>query len=189
MQPALESNPPMPNSTGVTPAAREPRWFWPLVLSAAFALRLGAVAFLVGLETPPKPGSDEQEYDIYAWNVAQGRGYRGPSVDVSDQDHLTAYRPPTTPLVYAGLYWLFGHRYTPLYIFNALLGAATIWLVYDIALRSFDRRAARWAAVLYAFYPLTIFYTLSINSEIHACFLVCLLVGFALRVQGPRGVV
>src|SRR4051794_38434560 len=113
------------------------RWGWAGLLGLAFAVRLAAVALVSGLETPPPPGSDQQEYDTYAWNVAQGRGYRGPSTDVPDQDHLTAYRPPTTTLCYAALYRLFGHRYTPLHLFNSLLGMATVWLVYLIAARCF----------------------------------------------------
>jgi hypothetical protein len=34
-----------------------------------------AVAIHFGLNAPPEPGSDAAEYDSYAWNMAQGRGF------------------------------------------------------------------------------------------------------------------
>src|SRR4051794_29141972 len=86
------------------------RWEVPLLVAPGVCLRVG-LAIALGIDAPPAPGSDPQEYDTYAWNVAQGRGYRGMSPDVADQDHTTAYRPPGTSLVWAGLYQAFGHRY------------------------------------------------------------------------------
>ena len=70
------------------------------VLCLAFVARL-ALGIWLGLNDPPSAGSDEVEFDIYAWNVAQGRGYRGPSPDVTDRDHLTAYRVPAPSLMWA----------------------------------------------------------------------------------------
>src|SRR4051794_11023179 len=86
------------------------RWLLLVLVCLGFLPRLG-LAIVLGINDSPEPGSDPQEYDTYAWNVAQGRGYRGMSPDVKDQDHLTAYRPPGPSLVWAGLYYVFGHRY------------------------------------------------------------------------------
>ena len=76
----------------------------------ALGLRLGLATYR-GLDAPPEPGSDQQEYDTYAWNLAEGRGFRGMSPDVRDQDHLTAYRVPGTSLLWAGIYSLVGQSY------------------------------------------------------------------------------
>ena len=113
--------------------------------AVSFLVRLGAVAATVGLSTPPAPGSDEVEYDMYAWNVAQGRGYRGPSPDVEDVDHITAYRAPGPSLYYAAIYRAVGHRYPAAHVCNALLGALTVLLVFGIARRCFGTKAA-WTA-------------------------------------------
>lgn len=88
------------------------RIWWQLVVLVLLGagLRVG-LAIGLGLDKPPAFGSDQYEYDNYAWNVAQGRGYRGISPDVTDLDHLTAYRPPGTSLTWAALYRIFGHRY------------------------------------------------------------------------------
>src|SRR5947209_319419 len=94
-----------------------PRAWLALFVSVGLLLRLG-LAIKLGLNEPPKPGSDALEMDTYAWNLAQGRGYRGLSPDVTDQDHLTAYRVPGTSVSWAVLYRLFGHRYDVVRIFH-----------------------------------------------------------------------
>ena len=43
-----------------------------------FVLRL-ALALHFGINVWRRSGSDAAEYDTYAWNIAQGRGYRGMS--------------------------------------------------------------------------------------------------------------
>ena len=100
-----------------------------LLFAVALALRIAAAAAL-GLATPPEPGSDPHEYDVYAWNLVEGRGYRGLSPDVSNQDHLTAYRPPFPSILWAGLYGLFGHRYEVVRLANCTLGAASVLLLF-----------------------------------------------------------
>src|SRR5262249_43426595 len=110
-------------------------------------------------------GSDEVEFDIYAWNVAQGRGYRGPSPDVTDQDHLTAYRVPAPSLMWAGLYLLFGHRYDVVRVTHMMIGSLACLLVYGIGRRCFDERVGMLAAAAYAVYPTGLFYSTQLLSE------------------------
>jgi len=140
--------------------------YWLLVglTLLGFAARL-AVAFFLGISEPPRQGSDSEEYDTYAWNVVQGRGYRGMSPDVTDQDHLTAYRPPGTSLIWAGLFSVFGHRYDVIRILNCLLGAATIPLVHAIALRCFGTSVAMISAAVYTVWPLALFFSSTLMSE------------------------
>src|SRR5579871_1140626 len=151
-------------------------WFLAIVLILALGIRLFATAHFTGFQTPPYRGSDDAEYDTYAWNLAQGHGYRGPSPDVKDPNHLTAYRAPVPSLFYAGIYRVFGHNYAAARLGNCLLSVLTVLLVYLITLRCFDRRAARLAAVMAAFYPMSLFFSQSLYSEATAAFLVCLFV-------------
>src|SRR4051812_33082431 len=80
-----------------------------LVLLVGLGLRLG-YGLAVGLNTPPKPGSDQREYEIAALNLLAGEGYRGISWG-NPQEHLTAYRPPMLSASWALLFGAFGHRY------------------------------------------------------------------------------
>jgi 4-amino-4-deoxy-L-arabinose transferase-like glycosyltransferase len=164
------------------------RWFLVALMAVTFGLHLTAIAVLTGLDTRPTPGSDPSEYDAYAWNVAQGRGYRGLSIDVTDRDHLTAYRPPTAPLYYAAIYAVFGHSYVAANVCNSVLAALTPLLVYGIARRCFGRKAALLAAAVYAFYPIAIYLNLTLISETQASFLVLLFVWCCLPIKGSRGV-
>lgn len=165
-----------------------PNWWLAGLLIAAFSIRMIAVMTVTGITTPPKGGSDEQEYDVIAWNVVQGNGYRGLSPDVSDRNHVTAYRTPTTPLFYAGLYALFGHSYIPIHVSNATFAALTVWLVYSLTCHFAGVRAGLVAAALYALYPAGIYYNLTILSEIHGAFLTALFAWCCLGIKEESGV-
>jgi 4-amino-4-deoxy-L-arabinose transferase-like glycosyltransferase len=144
--------------------ASRTRWLLLALVALGFVLRLG-LAIKVGINEAPAPGSDEQEYDTYAWNVAQGRGYRGMSADVTDRDHLTAFRPPGTSLAWAGLYRVFGHRYDVVRITHCLAGAASILLVYLIGRRCFDDTVGVLSASAYTVWPLALYYSAQLLSE------------------------
>ena len=135
-----------------------------LMLGIGFCLRL-AVAVHDGLNSSPRPGSDSAEYDTYAWNLAQGNGYRGNSPDVSEPDHLTAYRMPGTSLLWAGLYRLAGHRYDVVRIVGCVLGSLTILLVFGIGRRAFSDRVGWLAAAGYTIWPTSLLYSSQLESE------------------------
>ncbi|WP_165066876.1 ArnT family glycosyltransferase [Paludisphaera rhizosphaerae] len=128
------------------------------------ALRVGLAASL-GLSAAPEPGTDQQEYDTYAWSVAQGRGYRGMSADVADRDHLTAFRPPGTSLAWAAIYGVVGHRYDAVRLLHCLASALTILLVYDIGRRVFSPSVGLLAAAGYAIYPTALLFSTQLLSE------------------------
>ena len=182
------------NSSELAVPLTEPkRTYWMLLalVGLGFALRLG-LGIATGLNAAPEPSSDSLEYDTYAWNVAQGRGYRGMSPDVADQDHLTAYRPPGISIVWAGLYWVFGHRYDVVRITHCLIASATILLVYSIGRRCFNDTVGLLAAAGYAVYPSAILLASQLLSEPLGTFwflwfiLACL--QFAERPSWSRGV-
>lgn len=136
---------------------------------AALLLRLG-LAVKTGLNAPPpKLGSDQDEYDTYAWNLAQGKGYRGPSPGFG-RDNLTAYRVPGTSLIWAGLYRIFGHRYGAVRLFQCLMGALTVLIIYDTGKRAFSERIGLAASAIYSVWPMAIFYSAQLLSETLATF-------------------
>jgi 4-amino-4-deoxy-L-arabinose transferase-like glycosyltransferase len=150
-----------------------------------FAARI-ASGVHVGLATPPVPGTDASEYDSYAWNLAQGRGYSGISPDVvgpdgQSMDHPTAYRVPGTSVLWAGLYWPFGHRYSAVRILYCVLDTLTILLVYAIGRRCFDNSVALLAAAIYAVWPTALMYSSQLQSEPLYTFLFCCFVLTVLR--------
>ena len=97
--------------------------------------------------------------------LAQGRGYRGLSPDVADQDHLTAYRAPGTSVVWAGLYALFGHRYDVVRVFHGVVGAAGVVLVFGIGRRCFGASTGLVAAAIWAVMPTALHSSASLLAE------------------------
>ena len=140
-----------------------PRLPW-LIVILALTLRLG-YAGSQGLSRPIEPGSDEAEYDAYAWNVAQGHGYRGMSPDVSDQDHLTAYRSPGPSLVYAVVYRAVGHRVVAVRLLNCLIGALCCLLIIAVGRRCFGDGTSVVAATVWAVWPVSIYLSGTLLSD------------------------
>jgi 4-amino-4-deoxy-L-arabinose transferase-like glycosyltransferase len=140
------------------------RWWLAVLIATGLLLRMAA-AWKLGLNKPPTPGSDASEMDTYAWNLAQGRGYRGMSPDVADADHLTAYRPPGFALVWAPLYRLAGHRYDVVRVIHCVAGAATILLVFLIGQHCFDNRVAWLAASVWTVWPFGLLYSSELLAE------------------------
>jgi 4-amino-4-deoxy-L-arabinose transferase-like glycosyltransferase len=138
-------------------------------LGLGFALRFG-LAVKEGLNAPPPTGSDALEIDTYAWNLAQGRGYRGMSPDVTDQDHLTAYRPPGTSLVWAAIYKVAGHRYDWVRVTHCVFSTATILLVYWIGRACFSDRVGLLSAMVWTFWPTGLVYASVLLAEPTALF-------------------
>ncbi len=143
-----------------------------LLFTAALAIR----AAFMPADPTPKPGSDDDEYDSYAWNLAQGRGYRGPSPAYSDREHLTSWRMPGPSLLFAAVYKFVGHKPGAAIFTNAVLGAATCVVIYFIGLAMYGPVVGWLAAIVYAFWPHAIFYSRAICSEPLFVFLYSLLV-------------
>ncbi len=134
------------------------------IFVVALVLRLAFLA-VQGINRPLAAGSDELEYDTYAWNMAQGHGYRGMSPDVTDQDHLTAYRPPGPSLVYAAVYLVAGHRIAVVRVVNCVLAALGCLLIIVLGRLCFDETTALAAAAIWAVWPVSIFLSGTLLSE------------------------
>lgn len=160
-------------------------WVLALLVCCAFLFRL-AMATTGGLNAAPVAGTDAEEYDTYAWNLARGLGYRGMSPDVADQDHLTAYRPPGPSLTWAACYSTFGHRFDVIRVMNCILGSASVWLVYRIGRRLFSTQVGIFAAIGYSVYPMAVLQSGDLLSEPLGVFLFLLFLDITLSyVQMP----
>src|SRR5271157_5271325 len=167
-----------------------------VILVVGLAARI-AVTNYGGWATLPVSGSDSSEYDSYAWNLAQGHGYSGISPDVKKPDgqlleHPTAYRSPGTSVLWAGLYWTFGHRYSIVRIFQCVLDSLTILLIYGIGRKCFSDTVALLAAAIYAVWPTALLYSSQLMSEPLFTFLFCCFILFSLqfaeRPSWPRSI-
>lgn len=147
---------------------------------AGLAARV-AVTSHQGWSKAPNPGSDASEYDDYAWNLAQGRGFFGVSPDVVGPEgrlveHPTAYRAPATSVYWAALYRIFGHRYAAVRVSQCILDTFTIIVLFGIARKCFGERVALLSAAIYSVWPTAILYATELGSEtqytlLFACFL------------------
>jgi len=149
------------------------------VLALAFAARIVWIAFS---GWAPTPDDDAYRYDFTARALADGLGY------IHLNGEPTAFWPPGYPLLLAGAYTLFGHSAVVAQIMNALLGTATVGLVYLIGVRLFGRTPGLIAAALVAFWPSLVFYTAVTLSEVAFTFFallgVLLLIEEAQRAKG-----
>jgi len=75
--------------------------------------------------------SDMKGYADSARNLLAGRG-------LVMSEEYRAYRPPLYPLFLAGCFEVFGERYTPVRVIQALVGAGAAALVFFITLRLLD---------------------------------------------------
>ena len=72
----------------------------------------------------------------------------------------SAFFEPVIPLIYAGLYKVFGPTLIAPRIFQSLLEALVVWMIYSIGVYAFPRsRAPGIAALIYTFYPFTIMFS------------------------------
>lgn len=130
----------------------------------ALALRLGFV--LLYPQVPPVDG-DDRMYDEVGWNLAQGLGFVGGFAAAIDGVPLAPEIGigPIYPLFLAAVYTLFGHHPEAARIVQALLGAATIPILFPLARAAFGERAARLAGLLMALYPALIVYSGMLLTE------------------------
>ncbi|MEJ2721014.1 MAG: glycosyltransferase family 39 protein [bacterium] len=157
-----------------------------LIVAVALAARLILVGYVVGLDRVPT--GDEIDYHAIASNLADGAGYR-----LAD-GQITARRPPLYPLVLSLVYRVTGGAPAAARIFQALLGALIVWLVFLVSKRLLTPRAAWVAAGLAALNPFLIFvsgYLLTENLYIVLLLLILLIAPqptWRWRMSAPMGV-
>lgn len=94
----------------------------------------------------PVPPQDTRDYDELALNVLNGEGY------VSHENWhgfpMRSWRPPTYPLFLAAVYGTWGYSHAAVQVAQALLGAASVLLLFFVVRRL--HAAAAWPAALVA---------------------------------------
>lgn len=163
---------------------RLPKLFSPLGLFLlAFVLRLIPVIAAINL---PIGLDDMFQYDMLGRSLAAGEGYRWyaqPDLDLIrsyiDIDFIapnydprgleTSFRAPAYPFLLAGVYTVSGleSRLLAARLVNAALGALLAPMAYALARRLFPEheRAARFAGIALAVYPMLLIYPLALATE------------------------
>ncbi|MEK7743947.1 MAG: glycosyltransferase family 39 protein, partial [Elusimicrobiota bacterium] len=105
---------------------------------------------------------------------------------------MTAHREPGYPLLLAALYSVFGPRYWALCLLHALLGTASVWLIFLLGRRSFSAFTGLAAAALAAMNPQLLYYGAMARRETLQAFL-CLLGAWAIlkacEKPSPRAII
>ena len=113
---------------------------------AAVVVRL-VYAWFRDLGDPIPVGTDSVSYDVFARAIAAGFGW------ITHPDP-SCYRPPIYPMILAFFYKLSGGHPQVVQIFQSLVGAATVLLLYDFGCRWANPRVGLLAALWLLFNPL-----------------------------------
>ena len=127
-----------------------------VILAVALVVRVAVV-----LLTPDyEPLFDAADYDSRAASVVSGDGF-GPSALGPGP---SAFRPPLYPLALAGVQAL-GGGWTAERFLGVLFGVVSVFLIFLIAIRLWDRRTALVAAAIAAVFPPLVLLNVSTLSE------------------------
>jgi tetratricopeptide (TPR) repeat protein len=123
-----------------------------LLFCLAFSLRLLHVQDRKQLPDFARPTMDSKYHDEWAWGLASGNW----DADIVSVRTDPYFRAPLYPYCLAGLYRVLGRDYHAARLVLALIGAATVVLLFFITIRLFGRRAAILAGLLYiGYWPMT----------------------------------
>ena len=145
-----------PRLTAEEPIRRSPHLRWVLGLTAA-ALVL-RVAFVLAFEPTSLTSNDALFYHAVAATIADGDGF-------SLYGEPTAHWPPVGPYLFGLAYWVAGPEPLAAVLVNAVIGAATVPLLYVTALRALGTRAARFAGAALAVMPGQILFADTLLAE------------------------
>jgi 4-amino-4-deoxy-L-arabinose transferase-like glycosyltransferase len=147
------------------------RWMLSL-FGIAFALRL---IFALAATRSEMPVNDTFFYHTIAEQIANGHGFSLVS------GAPTSAWPPGYPFILAALYTVFGEHVVVGELFNALVSALTVPLVYALARNQLGTIEARFAATGLALLPSQIFWTGVLLTESLAVLLTVLVLYVAVR--------
>ena len=132
-------------------------------LAAILALALVLRVVLVLAQPDLQPLADAGDYDRHAKSIAAGDGF--PETLIADPGGPTALRPPAYPYLLGAVYAVTGDSFTAGRLAGALLGVLTVWLVFVLGARLFDRRTGLIAAAIAAVFPPLVWLNSSVLSE------------------------
>jgi len=142
-------------------------WPYPWILFAA-ALGARLVYILQGYEVPPQ---DTPDYDEIALNLLRGEGFV--ARDNWFGFELRSWRPPFYPFFLALVYGAWGYSHQAVKLVQAIIGACTVVLVYDLA-RRLRPQAALLAGLLAVVYGPLVAISAEVMTETWFTFLVVL---------------
>src|SRR6266540_937570 len=129
-----------------------------LILGLALLTRVAVI-----VATPDyQPQFDAADYDRHAVSIADGHGYPGPQS--GDPTQPTAFRPPLYPVALAAVH-LLGGGWTAGRVLGALLGVATVLLVFVISRRLWGPRIAVVTSAIVAVFPPLVILSATLLSE------------------------
>lgn len=141
-----------------------------LIILIAFGVRVGITCLWIGMATPPEHEQnhqlidyarpDQRDYELLAYHLSIGKGY------CIRSEVPTARRTPGTSLTLLPVYLFFGHSYCAGRLWFCWLSAITILGIAWIARQCFGRSIAVCSAILLAFYPGHIYYSMYFVSEV-----------------------
>lgn len=126
------------------------------------------------------PADDGTFYHTVAARIAQGLGYTWAWPD--GVVTFAAHYPVGYPALVGAGYWLFGAAPLVAMCINALIGAASVWAVHDLAARFGSRTGAIVAGAVVAFHPGLVLYTPALMTEGVAASLAAITAAIACRV-------
>jgi len=130
-----------------------------LLLALFFILRL-IVIFLVVKEKPALIG-DSPQYNNYALEILKGPAW------LNSADFMGSIREPAYPLFLAISYLLFGkENFIAVFILQAMINVLTIFVIYKLSLKMFDKEAAALAFFWSGFYCYYFWYTALLLREV-----------------------
>lgn len=148
-----------------------------LVFLSALAIR---VVYFLQIQSAPLAdslGVDAAAYDRMARTLADGN-WLGESV---------FYQAPFYPYFLGVFYAFFGHHLDGVRILQLVLGAFNCVVIFWIARRLFDRKAALWCALLTLLYGILVFYEGVIGKDsLSILFTDLTLLGLVAAFQSPR---
>lgn len=103
-----------------------------------------------------KPMVDARAYDTIAINLTEGFGFREDRTADYKFDYSIARAGPAYEFFLAGIYQLFGHHYTAVWIIQAFLHALSAWLLWRSAKLIWGEEGENIgliAAIIFGFHP------------------------------------
>jgi 4-amino-4-deoxy-L-arabinose transferase-like glycosyltransferase len=137
--------------------------------------------------------------NFYAGDSAFAAAFWGDSGQYDEGGQLLALKWSGEPVLTPGLssavsgfgwvyfvgafYYVFGRNQLLVQFLNGWIGAVTVVVIYVIAQKLFDRRAARWAALFMAFFPQMVFWSAGMYKDpaILFCIAICMYAVLNLR--------
>jgi len=143
-----------------------------ILLIFVFALLVRLLYILI---MPPRPVTwdDTLSWDAVGWNLAQGNGF------IEADGKPTHVRPPLYPIFLAVIYILFGHNFISVQVFQSIIGAITVIIIFLLCSEIFENKIiANLTSLALCIYPPLIVYTQIIGSETLYTFLLSVTIYF-----------